>query len=88
MDRPHPDTADDEMNVMERLAVEPWLDDEDKFGRHFGIAYEDFMTLVTVLSAEQVEKYEKIRRVNIEAAILWAIHEGRSHGLLQEDQDD
>jgi len=82
MDHQH---ADDEMSVEERLRVEPWLDDEDKFEKHFGIAYEDFTTLVTVLSPEQAEKYEKTRRVNVEAAILWAIHEGRSHGLLQED---
>jgi len=62
---------------------ERWRDDKDAFEGHFKIPYEDFMSLVEALTPEQATKYEKIRAAHEEAAILWAIHEGKSHGLLE-----
>jgi len=67
------------------LHLEPWKANEEGFLRHFRISYADFCELVKALSPQQQEKYEKIRAVHEEAAILWAIHEGKSHGILEEE---
>jgi len=66
------------------MTVEAWENDKNAFRKHFDIGYDDFCQLIEALSPSQVEKYEKIRRTHQEAAILWAIHEGKSHGILRE----
>jgi len=68
----------------DEIILEKWKKDEDGFFDHFQILYDDFVKLVNALNENQQEKYEKIRQVHEEAAILWAIHEGKSHGLLKE----
>jgi hypothetical protein len=67
--------------------LESWVTDPRAFKAHFRIPYEDFCELIEALSPAQEGKYEKIRTVNTEAAILWAIHEGKSHGLLASADD-
>lgn len=67
--------------------TEPWLEDEDAFFAHFDIPHSDFCELIRLLSKEQQRKYERTRKVNVEAAILWAIHEGKNHGLLVDVPD-
>jgi hypothetical protein len=67
--------------------VEHWKKDEEAFKRHFDIDYLDFCQLIQLLSPAQQSKYEKIRATHEEAAILWAIHEGKSHGILREKQE-
>lgn len=67
----------------------PWKADETGsiFKEHFDIGYEDFMKLICLFEEshpEKFAKFEKIRNTHEEAAILWAIHEGKSHGLLHE----
>lgn len=74
----------DTAEVEEPTEIPRWKEDEDSFQRHFGISYSDFGDLLLTLSDEQQSKYEKIRRVHEEAAILWAVHEGKSHGLLED----
>ncbi len=66
------------------LEVEPWKKDEEGFRAHFDIPYGDFCTLIEAFDEDRSIKYEKIRGVHEEAAILWAIHEGKRHGLLKE----
>jgi hypothetical protein len=70
----------------EEVESEPepaWKKDEESFATHFGIPFPDFGELVLALHPAQQKKYEATRQVNEEAAILWAIHEGQSHGLLE-----
>jgi hypothetical protein len=71
---------DDAAEVEEEPA---WKKDEASFATHFGISFPDFGELVLALHTAQQKKYEATRQVNEEAAILWAIHEGQSHGLLE-----
>lgn len=76
-------------SVIATVVLEPWKDDDSgaEFLRHFGIPYDEFMMLLSVFeesNPDKLHKYEKIRAANEEAAILWAVHEGRSHGILTE----
>lgn len=61
-----------------------WKKDEAAFLKHFDLPYADFANLILCLTEKQREKYDKICAVNEEAAVLWAIHEGKSHGILEE----
>lgn len=74
---------DNEEPLEEGVQIPGWKKDEAAFLRHFGIPYADFGELILALSPDQQDKYEKTRRANEEAAILWAVHEGKSHGLLE-----
>ena len=68
--------------IEEQIQDEPWSNNEKSFEQHFGISYEDFCKLVEAMP-ERMEKYEKIRSADLEAAILWLIHEGKSRGFLK-----
>lgn len=63
-----------------------WKKDEEAFEAHFDISYDDFAHLILSLPPALAEKYERTRKTNEEAAILWAIHEGRNHGLIEEQE--
>ena len=52
---------------------EPWARDEGLFEAHFGAAYEEFATKVTLLGSDQHARYEATLRVNPEAAVLWVL---------------
>lgn len=78
----------DEKKEEPALALEEWARDEAKFKKHFDLPYSDFCDLIEALTPSQHEKYNKILAVHTEAAILWAIHEGKSHGLLKEVPDE
>ena len=69
---------------MSEPAVERWKEDEVAFKKHFDLSYEDFCTLYTLLTPEQQAKYDRTQATNEEAAILWAIHEGKTHGHIKE----
>jgi hypothetical protein len=73
----------EESEDLEPSEVPAWLKDESAFQKHFKIPYSDFGDLLLALPEDLQAKYEKTRRANAEAAILWAIHEGQSHGLLE-----
>lgn len=75
--------AEDDGNDIDPSKIPEWKKDEEAFLRHFKISYSDFGDLLLALPDDLKEKYEKTRRANEEAAILWAIHEGKSHGLLE-----
>jgi hypothetical protein len=77
-----------EGSVQEEVKLESWAADPKAFKTHFHIPYPDFCELIEALTPTQEGKYEKIRVVNTEAAILWAIHEGKSHGLLASADDE
>jgi hypothetical protein len=66
----------------EATPAEPWQRDEASFERHFGVSYADFCRLGQAMP-EKMEKYERTRATNEEAAILWLVHEGVRHGHLQ-----
>ncbi len=68
--------------IEEQLSEEAWANDEKTFEKHFGISYEDFSSLVMALP-QKMEKYDKIRNADLEAAILWLIHEGKTADLLR-----
>jgi hypothetical protein len=76
----------DETQGLPKRVPHDWEEDEKAFGKHFGIAYDNFTQLILLLTPDQHKKYERTLKVNKEAAILWALHEGKSHGLLGEDE--
>lgn len=67
----------------EQLATEPWLEDEEAFRKHFDMSHADFCVMMEALGENYSEKYEEIREVNAEAAVLWLIHEGKQHGIVK-----
>jgi len=67
----------------EKLAVEPWLENDEAFLKHFDISHADFMTLLDTLGEDYGDKYESIYAVHPEAAVLWLIHEGKQHGIVK-----
>lgn len=75
--------VEEESEELDPVKIPEWKKDEESFLRHFKISYSDFGDLLLALPDDLKEKYEKTRRANEEAAILWAIHEGKSHGLLE-----
>lgn len=52
---------------------EPWARDEKAFEEHFGCDFEDFGRKMSLLSTDQVTKYEATLKVNPEAAVLWVV---------------
>jgi len=59
-----------------------WLHDPKKFKAHFDLSAADFKTLVDILPPHLQERYEETGSANPEAAVLWAIHQGRKLGLV------
>ena len=72
----------------ESKAAPLWQGNEEEFERHFDVAYSTFMEMLASMPEPYQKKYERTREVNLEAAVLWAIHEGVSHGLLRDDSQD
>jgi len=72
-----------ESGSLEPQSVEPWAQDEEAFLLHFDLPYPDFCLLLSGLGKKRAAKYEKIRQVHPEAAVLWLIHEGKQHGLVK-----
>ncbi len=68
--------------------VQPkWKEDANEFFKHFDITYDDFCMMATVMSEkfpDKVARYEKIRQLDEEAAILWLIKHGKSYGIIKE----
>lgn len=68
--------------------VQPrWKESEAEFLKHFDLPYDDFCMMATVMGEkfpDKMPKYEKIRELDEEAAILWLIKHGRSYGILKE----
>lgn len=62
-----------------------WSDDEAEFYDHFDVEYPAFCAALAALDHEHQAKYEAIRHVSPEAAILWAIHEAKESGILVEE---
>jgi hypothetical protein len=60
-----------------------FLENEEMFRKHFDLPHADFMTLLDAFDEDRMEKYESISAVDEEAAILWAIHEGKQVGIVQ-----
>lgn len=63
-------------------AEPPWLRDPKKFEACFDISAKDFRVLIDVLPEHLREQYEETGATNPEAAVLWAIHQGRKLGLV------
>jgi hypothetical protein len=69
--------------------VQPrWKESDVEFKKHFDLSYDDFCMMATVMSEkfpDKMSRYEKIREMEEEAAILWLIKHGKSYGILKED---
>lgn len=53
--------------------VEDWAEDESAFEDHFGVAYDEFDEKLKMLDRGQFELYEKMLKVNPEAAVVWIL---------------
>lgn len=61
-----------------------WNEDEAEFLRHFDMPHQEFCELICALPDAAQQRYEQIRQVDEKAAVLWAIDEGKSRGILHE----
>ncbi len=59
-----------------------WQDDEGAFQMKFGISYPSFVTLVNSFDDDELKRYDSICQASKRAAILWAIDQGKTKGLL------
>jgi hypothetical protein len=50
-----------------------WAIDDFSFRKRFGISYDEFCEFINELSDRGRQRYDKIRGVDAEAAVLWVI---------------
>jgi len=55
-----------------------WAMDDLSFRKRFGISYDEFCELINDLSDRDRQRYDKIRVVDAEAAVLWVIERSAS----------
>lgn len=59
-----------------------FLENPAAFKAHFDLPYEDFCQLIEAFKGERAQIYEETLKVNQEAAILWAISEGKRCSII------
>jgi hypothetical protein len=55
-----------------------WAMDDLSFRKRFDISYDEFCDLINELSDRDRQRYDKIRGVDAEAAVLWVIERSDS----------
>lgn len=72
-------------NKFPHIVLGPaWAEDEGAFARHFDVSYEDFCKVAQSVPGAKLDHYGDILKIDEEAAILWLIKQGKSHGILKE----
>lgn len=72
------------MSFEEDESEADWKANEEAFQDHFGIEYDEFTELILALPPSLAATYERTNKVNEEAAILWAIEQGKQRGLIKD----
>jgi hypothetical protein len=74
------------VELLESAIVPRWKESSSGFLKHFDVEYDDFCKTATVMAdrfPDKMRRYEQIRALDEEAAILWLIKHARSYGILK-----